>query len=218
MFMIYLIIIIKSEVSTFPIFVILSRGCVPVVVVPSYAVCFICMHNSRENWVFCLLLQSYDMRRKIILWPDGRIRLFAHHPSSLSSLCRPTWKYWTSCKAHSVSNVCLRLCQFYQLSFMRIQLTHFSYDDYENICILSYYHYQIRNMTHLSLFRVRSWNNGSCCMYFIFLLTHDRRLLTIISCLTFPNSTASPVYIEKANKRHGIGYQFALVFCDIFCG
>ena len=48
----------------------------------------------------------------------------------------------------------------------RIQLTHFSYDDYEKICILSYYHHQIRSMTHLSLFSVRWWNNGMHCMSF----------------------------------------------------
>ena len=41
-----------------------------------------------------------------------------------------------------------------------IQLTNFSYDDYEHICTLSYYHHQKENMTHLPLFRVRLWNNG----------------------------------------------------------
>ena len=41
-----------------------------------------------------------------------------------------------------------------------IQLTNLSYDDYEHICTLSYYHHQNENMTHLPLFRVRLWNNG----------------------------------------------------------
>ena len=47
-----------------------------------------------------------------------------------------------------------------------IQFTHFSYDNCENICTLSYYHHQIGSMTHLPLFRVRSRNNGICCMSF----------------------------------------------------
>ena len=38
---------------------------------------------------------------------------------------------------------------------VRIQLTHFSSDDCENTCILSYHH-QIGSMTHLPLLRLRS--------------------------------------------------------------
>ena len=52
-----------------------------------------------------------------------------------------------------------------------IHLTHFSYDDCVNTCTLSYYHYhQIGSMTHLPLFRVRSWNNGVRCMSFYILM------------------------------------------------
>ena len=29
-------------------------------------------------------------------WPHRRIRLFSHHTTSVSSLCRPIWKYWFS--------------------------------------------------------------------------------------------------------------------------
>ena len=47
-----------------------------------------------------------------------------------------------------------------------IQLTHFCYDDCENTCTLSCHHRQIGSMTHLPLFRVRSWNNGMHCMSF----------------------------------------------------
>ena len=53
---------------------------------------------------------------------------------------------------------------------VRIQCTHFSWNDCENMCTLSYYHHQIGNMTHLSLFSVRSWNNGMRCMYFYILI------------------------------------------------
>ena len=57
---------------------------------------------------------------------------------------------------------------------MRIQLTHLSYDDCENACTLSNYHQQIRNMTRLSLFRVRSWNNGMRWMTFYILIARLR--------------------------------------------
>ena len=50
-----------------------------------------------------------------------------------------------------------------------IQLTHFSYDDCENKWTLSYHH-QIGSMTQLTLFRVRSWNNGMRCMSFYILM------------------------------------------------
>ena len=57
---------------------------------------------------------------------------------------------------------------------MCFQLTHLSYDDCENTCILSYHHHhQIRSMTQLSLFRVRSWNNGMRCMSFYIITTFD---------------------------------------------
>ena len=52
-----------------------------------------------------------------------------------------------------------------------IQLTHFSHDDCENTLNWSYYHHQIRSMTHLPLFRVSSWNNGRRCKSFYILIT-----------------------------------------------
>ena len=47
---------------------------------------------------------------------------------------------------------------------VRIQLAHFSYGDCENMSTLSCYHHQIGSVTHLLLFRIRSWINGMCCM------------------------------------------------------
>ena len=49
-----------------------------------------------------------------------------------------------------------------------IQLIHLSYGDCENTCTLSYYHHQIRSVSHLPLFR--SWNNGMRCMSFYILI------------------------------------------------
>ena len=41
-----------------------------------------------------------------------------------------------------------------------LELTHYFFDYFENICTSSYYHHQIGNMNHQTLFRVRSWNYG----------------------------------------------------------
>ena len=49
------------------------------------------------------------------------------------------------------------------------QFTHSSFDDWENIYTLSYYHHQIESMNYYPLFRVRSWNNGGRCMSFYIL-------------------------------------------------
>ena len=49
------------------------------------------------------------------------------------------------------------------------QFTHFPCDDWENIYTLSYYHHLIGSKNYYPLFRVRSWNNGMRCMFFIFL-------------------------------------------------
>ena len=46
---------------------------------------------------------------------------------------------------------------------LRIQLTLFFYDDYENMCTLSYYHHQIGSITHLPLFRVRLGHETIVC-------------------------------------------------------
>ena len=53
---------------------------------------------------------------------------------------------------------------------VRIQLTHWSYDDCENMCTLSYDHIQTGSMTHLPLFSLRSWNNGMRCVSFYILI------------------------------------------------
>ena len=52
------------------------------------------------------------------------------------------------------------------------QFTHSSDDDCENVRTRVYfcYHHQIGSMTHLSLFRVMSGNNGMCCMSFYVLM------------------------------------------------
>ena len=109
------------------------------------------------------------------LWPDGRIRLFAHHNTpyhhyadlseSIELLkCFPgtLCLEWVS-KIKSVLSVILQAIH----GALRIQLTHFTYDDCDYACTLFCHHHQIGRMTHLLLFRVRLWNNGMRCMSFL---------------------------------------------------
>ena len=119
-FITHLIIIITSEVSTFPIVVIFFHGRVPEVVVPSFAVGFIYI-LGKLGFVSFIIRQSYDVRKKLsTFWPNGRICLFADYISSSSSLCRHIWRHWTSkmLVRYILSSVFLRLSQFSQLSIL----------------------------------------------------------------------------------------------------
>ena len=51
------------------------------------------------------------------------------------------------------------------------------------MCILSYYHHQIRNVNHQPLFRVRSWNNWMRCMFY-YVLTRVLGLDMLLSRAT----------------------------------
>ena len=170
---------------------------------------------------------------------------FAHHTTSLSSLCRPIWKYrtmmtssngdifallaicagnspvpgefrtkavtwsfdaffdlrlnkrlskqswgwwfetqpcplWRHCNVlkclsgtfcpECVSKAILSIIFHAIYGAVRIQRTHFSYDDFGNMCTLSYYQYQIGSMTHLPLFADGSWNNGMRYVTFYILI------------------------------------------------
>ena len=83
------------------------------------------------------------------------------------------WRYWTpnNCHLHYVDCV-TKIYSILSIIFhaiygaVCIHLTHFSYDNCENVCTLSYYHHLTGSMAYLPLFRVRSWNN--CCTVCIY--------------------------------------------------
>ena len=101
-----------------------------------------------------------------------RVRLFVHYTISLSSLCKLIWGHWTyeMPVRYILSSVWVRLSIFSQLSIIQYMgLCVFSLTIFlvmiEGIYTLSYYHHQIGSMNFNPLFRVRSWNNGTRCMY-----------------------------------------------------
>ena len=155
-FITHLIIIIKSEVTTFPIVVTFFRGCVSEMVVLSYSVIYYiyipgtlgpCSHYWCSVYGICKWSDT--------LWPVGCVRLFADYTISLSSLCILIWRHWTTkmLVRYILPYVCLRLRQFSQLSYIQYMgLCVFSLPNSPlmivRMCTLSYYHHQIRSMNH----------------------------------------------------------------------
>ena len=84
-FITHLIIIIKSEVSTFPIAVIFFRGCVSEMVVLSYSVIYYIYIPGKLGLCFHFWCSVYDFCKQAdTLWPVGRVRLFADYTISFS--------------------------------------------------------------------------------------------------------------------------------------
>ena len=103
-FITYLIIIIKSGVSIFPIVVTLCRCCgvclkwlyhhmlsisYTYVYIESHIYIYIYIYINRAV-LWCVQIMEYIMSR----W--SYFRFFAHRITSLSPLYTPIWKYWTS--------------------------------------------------------------------------------------------------------------------------
>ena len=90
----HIIIIIESEVATFPIVIIFFRGCVSEMFVTSYLL--LIAYTFRENREFVLIsIVQFMMSESDTFWLDDRIRLFVHYTISLSSLCKLIWRHWT---------------------------------------------------------------------------------------------------------------------------
>ena len=155
-FITHLIIIIKSEVSTFPIVVIFFRGCVSEIVELSYSVIYYIYIPGTLGPCFHYWCSVYGIyKRSDTLWPVGRVRLFADYTISLWSLCRLIWRHWTTkmLARYMLPSVCLRLRQFSQLSFIQyMELCVFSLPNSPvmivRMCTLSYYHHQTGSMNH----------------------------------------------------------------------
>ena len=122
-----------------------------------------------------------------------------------------------------LSIVCLKLNRFPHLPFMQymglypgavcIQLTHFSCGDCENTRTL-YYHHQIGSMTHLRLFRFRSWNNGMrymsfyvLCSFFIVICRHNSE----IGLINLSKLELSQLHTRTSKVSHNIHQVFGML-------
>ena len=101
-------------------------------------------------WSVCGICKWSD-----IIWPAGRVHSFADYTISLSSLCRPTWRHWTTkvLVRYMLPSVCLRLKQLSQLSFiLYMGLCVFSLPNSPvmivRMCTSSYHHHQTGSTNH----------------------------------------------------------------------
>ena len=135
-FITHLIIIIKSEVSVFPIVVIFFRGCVSEMVVLPYSVIDLKYIPGTPGPCLTLLMSSI-CKRSDTLWPVGGIRLFANYTISFSSLCRLIRSHWTTkllvrqmqpcvCKIETVVSIIfiwyMGLCVPYPISIIKSEV------------------------------------------------------------------------------------------------
>ena len=89
------IIIIKSDVSTFPIVIIFFRGCVPEMFVTSYSVTYCIYVPGKPAICFHYYCAVYDECKYSVTFSlADRTRLFVQYTISLSSLCKFIWRHW----------------------------------------------------------------------------------------------------------------------------
>ena len=136
---------------------------------------------SRESCVLCLsllwnLMMSADNRihyDPMVVFVCQHITLAHYHhyadlTESIELLKCLSGTFCFECLSRIKSILSIIFHAIYGAAF--IQFTHFSYNDCENTCTLSYHLHQIGSMTHLSLFRGRSWKNGMRCRSFYLLM------------------------------------------------
>ena len=91
-----IIIIIKSEVSTFPIVIIFFRGCMPEMFVASYSVTYCIYIPGKPGICFHYNCAVYDeCEYSDTFWLADRTRLFVQYTISLSSVCEFIWRHRT---------------------------------------------------------------------------------------------------------------------------
>ena len=92
----HVIIIIKSEVSTFPIVIIFFCGCVPEMFVTSYSVTYCIYIPGKLGICFHYYCAVYDeFKYSDTVWLVDCTWLLVQYTISLSSLCKLIWKHWT---------------------------------------------------------------------------------------------------------------------------
>ena len=119
----HVIIIIKSEVSTFPILIIFFRGCVPEMFVTSYSVTYCIYVPGKPGICFHYYCAVYDeCKYSDTFWLADRSRLFVQYTISLSSLCKLIWRHWAykmPVRYIYLSSVWVRLSIFFPLSIVQ---------------------------------------------------------------------------------------------------
>ena len=152
------------------------------------------IHTFRENrdFVFIIIVQfmmssNSRMRSGLqIVYFCLCITSYHHHCAIFF------WRHWTFTMPvrYILSSVWVRLSIFSQLSIIQYMwLCDFSLPISlvitERINTLSYYHHQIGSMNYHPLYRVRSWNNGMCCMCLYIPKSRADQLKVLTTVMTF---------------------------------
>ena len=175
----HVIIIIKSEVSTFPIDIIFVRGCVPEMFVTSYSVTYCIYVPGKPEICFHYYCAVYDeCKYSDTFWLADRTHLFVQYTISLSSLCKLIWRQWTYKMPvrYMLSNGWVRLSIFSPLSIIQyVGLYVFSLpislvmiERIYILCLIIIIKSEVWTITYCLGFR--SWNNGASYISFYILL------------------------------------------------
>ena len=138
------------------------------------------IYPGKAGFCFFITVQSFNVRKwSGISWPDESIRSFAHFSTSLSSLYRRIWKYWTSkiLVSYILSSVCLRSSQCSQLSCMQ----------YMRLCVFSWpiplvMIVRICVLYRIIIIKLKLWTNCNC-------LWLGHKTMTCAVCLSMLLST-----------------------------
>ena len=180
--MIYLLLMLLSssnhQVSTFPIVFIFFRGCWPEMFVTSYSVTYCIYIPGKPGFGFVSIVQFMMSANSRICFGLQIVFVCLYiTPSHYHHCANFIWRHWNYKMPvrYNLSSVWVRLSIFSKLSIIQyVGLCVFSlpisFVMIERIYTLSYYHHQIGSMNYYPLFRVRSRNNGMCCMSFYILI------------------------------------------------
>ena len=160
----HVIIIIKSEVSTFPIVIIFFRGCVSEILLHHIPLLIAYTFREKREFVFIIIVL-------FMISANNRIRfvlkiVFAclyitpshyHHCANLPEdieliKCLSV----LFCRVCEQDKVCSLSNLLYNTWGCLFSIYPFPCDDWANIYTWSYYHHQIGSMNYYPLFRVRS--------------------------------------------------------------
>ena len=126
----HVIIIIKSEVSIFPIVIIFFHDCVPQMFVTSYSVTYCIYVPGKPGICFHYYCAVYDeCKYSDAFWLADPTSLFVQYIISFSSLCKFIWRPWTYTMPvrYILSSVWVRLSIFAALSLIQ----------YAGLCVYS---------------------------------------------------------------------------------
>ena len=177
-FIAHVIIIIKSEVSTFPIVIIFFRGCVREMFT-SYSVTYCIYIPGKPGICFHYHCAVYDeCKYSDTFWLADCTRLFVQYTISLLSLCILIWRHWIYQMPvrYILSSVWVRLSTFSPLSINQyVGLYVFSLPislvmiERKYILCLIIINSVVWTITYC-LGLGRPWNNGVRCMFFYILI------------------------------------------------